>query len=542
MLASALIYLPSHAIDFKRAGDPPIPGPVRARLQRLHGRGPRQADEADVGRHRHRVRRPPRALRAQLLRQPREHPLRDADGRRGIGAVRQVQGLRRAVHGRVRPGRLDGAGPDQPGRHQHHHEEKLSEIAERQLADRSYEWKTVTLLSLGFGLVGLDRWIIAPLFPFMMKDLGVGYQDLGNLIAVLGLFWGVSAIITGAASDRIGRRKILIPAIVLFSLLSGLSGLATGLLSLLLIRSVMGVTEGSFCPASVAATRDTSPPSPPRTEPRPAAEYLRAVRLGLRPDHCYATLTSGSFLALGLRVSGDSRLGDRSLAAFGNPRAGTRDAAGGRDGRASLGHGDPQPQCRLSDASAPVCHDGRLRPRRDDAELPPRLFAPHAATDGLHHVGHRLGGFLEQSGVAGASDILGRRTAAILSFVAACAFLIAFISTGTEPVRLFALLFCLAFCCFGLLALLTGPVATGAVPLQLISSSVGIVSGTGEIFGGGVARRWPATSPHISESSTRCASALAGLAAGILVSLFLKETAPRKLATKIENKPIEVAP
>ena len=31
--------------------------------------------------------------------------------------------------------------------------------------DTSYEWKAVLLLSLGFGLVGLDRWIIAPLLP-----------------------------------------------------------------------------------------------------------------------------------------------------------------------------------------------------------------------------------------------------------------------------------------------------------------------------------------------------------------------------------------
>src|SRR5450755_1905136 len=110
---------------------------------------------------------------------------------------------------------------------------------EPKMWDRAYEWKAVTLLSLGFGLVGLDRWIIAPLFPFMMKDLHLGYQALGNLIAVLGLCWGVSAIITGAISDRIGRREILIPAIILFSVLSGLSGLATGMVSLLFIRSIM---------------------------------------------------------------------------------------------------------------------------------------------------------------------------------------------------------------------------------------------------------------------------------------------------------------
>ena len=126
--------------------------------------------------------------------------------------------------------------------------------------DTSYEWKAVTLLGLGFGLVGLDRWIIAPLFPFMMKDLNLGYQDLGNLIGILGLCWGVFAIVMGGVSDRIGRRKVLIPAILLFSLLSGLSGLAIGLGSLIMIRAIMGLTEGSYCPTSFAATNEASAP------------------------------------------------------------------------------------------------------------------------------------------------------------------------------------------------------------------------------------------------------------------------------------------
>lgn len=36
---------------------------------------------------------------------------------------------------------------------------------------RRYERNAVILLALGFGLVGLDRWIISPLFPAMMADL-----------------------------------------------------------------------------------------------------------------------------------------------------------------------------------------------------------------------------------------------------------------------------------------------------------------------------------------------------------------------------------
>src|SRR5215831_7147432 len=130
--------------------------------------------------------------------------------------------------------------------------------------DTSYEWKAVTLLGIGFGLVGLDRWIIAPLFPCMTTTgvapgcgaagLGLDYQAIGNLVGVLGLVWGVFAAISGRLSDAIGHRKILVPAILLFSMMSGLSGMVASLTGLIAIRGLMGLMEGSYCPTSFTAT------------------------------------------------------------------------------------------------------------------------------------------------------------------------------------------------------------------------------------------------------------------------------------------------
>ncbi|MGE8312495.1 MAG: MFS transporter, partial [Pseudomonas protegens] len=48
-------------------------------------------------------------------------------------------------------------------------------------ANSRYERSMVLLLSLSFGLVGLDRFIILPLFPVIMHDLQLDYQDLGYL-------------------------------------------------------------------------------------------------------------------------------------------------------------------------------------------------------------------------------------------------------------------------------------------------------------------------------------------------------------------------
>lgn len=127
--------------------------------------------------------------------------------------------------------------------------------------DAKYERKAVGLLTIGLGLVGLDRFIINPLFPVMQKDLGLDYQDMGLISAALALAWGCASIFAGGLSDRIGRKKVLIPAMLAFSLLVATSGLATGLLSLLLIRALMGFAEGAYMPASVVSTVAASKPS-----------------------------------------------------------------------------------------------------------------------------------------------------------------------------------------------------------------------------------------------------------------------------------------
>lgn len=127
--------------------------------------------------------------------------------------------------------------------------------------DTSYEFRAITLLAVGFGLVGLDRFIINPLFPVIAEDLGLTYQDLGLISGVLAFTWGFAALFAGKITDRIGSKKVLIISVVLFSILVATSGLATGLISLLVIRALMGLAEGGFVPASIIATVQAAKPS-----------------------------------------------------------------------------------------------------------------------------------------------------------------------------------------------------------------------------------------------------------------------------------------
>src|SRR6185437_5552734 len=140
-----------------------------------------------------------------------------------------------------------------------------------------------------------------------------------------------------------------------------------------------------------------------------------------------------------------------------------------------------------------------------------------------------FGGFLGQWLLAWASDYLGRRLMSIVGFAVGAVFVWLFIQQGPNPMMLFILFFIGAGFAFGLLSLITGPIAVEAAPLGLISTAAGIIIGAGEIFGGGIA---PVIAGSIASSygiQDVLYFALAGLVLGVIVSLFLKETAPRKV-------------
>lgn len=395
--------------------------------------------------------------------------------------------------------------------------------------DTAYEWRAVTLLTLGFGLVGLDRWIIAPLLPTLSKDLHLDYQDGGNIIAALGLAWGIVAIVAGGLSDRLGRRKVLVPAIVAFSLLSGLSGMASGLMSLIVIRAIMGVSEGAFCPTSFACTNDASKPS--RRGLNLGIQQSTFPLFGLAFGPIIATqlltLMSWRWIFVLVAVPG---LILAALLAF-TLREPASIGATGRAERARMSElfkhrNVPLAMVALFCAMSGIFTLSALVPSylADFVEL-------GNVDQGFVTSAIGFGGFLGQLVLPGLSDVLGRRAVTVLSFIAGAGFVYAFAQAGAAIGLSFITLFICCFFCFGLLGLLTGPIAAEAAPPGLVSSTTGIIVGAGEIFGGGVA---PSVAGSVAQHfgiQHTLTMAMVALLVGVAVSAFLVETAPRKLAT-----------
>ena len=121
-------------------------------------------------------------------------------------------------------------------------------------------WGVILLLALGFGLVGIDRFMISTMFPVIARDLKLDYRGIGVIVGALSIAWGLSALFMGQWADRLGRRRLLIGSMIAFSLLTGVSGLATGLIGLVVARVLMGLADGAYTPACLATTIGNAEP------------------------------------------------------------------------------------------------------------------------------------------------------------------------------------------------------------------------------------------------------------------------------------------
>jgi MFS family permease len=126
---------------------------------------------------------------------------------------------------------------------------------------RRYENTLVILLFFTWGTVFLDRMSQLYLAPFFAPEFHLTREQIGLLASVLAICWAGSTFVFGALSDRVGRRKILIPAVFLFSALSWVSGAAQSFHQLLLIRALMGVAEGPCWSVITALIEESSPSS-----------------------------------------------------------------------------------------------------------------------------------------------------------------------------------------------------------------------------------------------------------------------------------------
>ncbi len=124
-----------------------------------------------------------------------------------------------------------------------------------------YENHLVILLSLVGGIVFYERAVISYLFPVIVPELGLQMWQVGLIAAALPLSREMSGWILGTMSARLGRKAVLVLAILTYSVLSWVTGVAISFVHVIAARIVVGMALGPVEPISVAVMVEESTPA-----------------------------------------------------------------------------------------------------------------------------------------------------------------------------------------------------------------------------------------------------------------------------------------
>jgi MFS family permease len=406
--------------------------------------------------------------------------------------------------------------------------------------DTSYEWKIILLLSITFGLVGLDRFVLPIILQSpnstMAADLGLTPADGGTLAGYLGMAWGISAFVMGFLADKIGRRAVMVPAIVVFSLMSVFSGVVGSLVALIFVRIIMGVAEGPVASTGVAIAVEASKPERRGMNNGIFQCMISLFGLALAPYIATRLLESYSWHAV-FMIVGVPGLVMAVLMWF-VIREPVKRMASGHGGGSGVpflsifGHRN----AKVAPLTL-ICAMGGIFVIA--AMLQAYLTAPveanglglDALTAGSVFTAVGFGGCIGQFAMPAISDFIGRKLATLASYILAAVFLYFFTQAGPDnTTTLWILMFFAAMFNFAALAILAGPVAAEAAPPGMLASMAGFVIFAGEFVGGGAAPMIATSIVTNPEYGLRGALYFAtiGLVVGFVVALFLKETAPRR--------------
>jgi predicted MFS family arabinose efflux permease len=279
---------------------------------------------------------------------------------------------------------------------------------------------------------------------------------------------------------------VLTISLIVFSLLIGASGLATGLLTLIAVRVVMGFADGAYTPVSIAGTLAASPASRRGLNIGIQQMMLPLFGLGLAPLFVAGVLRFIEwrlvfliFVIPGLLLAFWVWRTIPSLATPGNPEP----RQSWLDWKTVLSYSNVRVAALLM-----LCWLTCL--------ITTSAFMPNYLVDHLRLAPGQMGIVMSAIGLGASagtlllpwlSDKVGRKPVMALSSIGVLVSLLLLASTGDSVVILFTFLFFVHFFNNALIALTVGPLCIEAVPASLMATASGLVIAVGELFGGGLA-------------------------------------------------------
>jgi EmrB/QacA subfamily drug resistance transporter len=130
-------------------------------------------------------------------------------------------------------------------------------------------WLAIIAASLPMFMATLDNLVVTSALPVIARDLTASIEDLQWVVNAYTLTFATMMLMAVALGDRFGRRRIFLAGIVVFTVASALSALATEPWMLIAARAVQGVGAAALMPLSLTLLAGT------------VSERLRPAAIGI---------------------------------------------------------------------------------------------------------------------------------------------------------------------------------------------------------------------------------------------------------------------
>src|SRR6476659_7122747 len=125
------------------------------------------------------------------------------------------------------------------------------------MASDRRKWLPLALLSVVQFMVVLDIAIVSVALPSIKLDLGFSQENLQWVISAYALVFGGFLLLGGRAADLLGRRRLFLVGLVVFTVSSLLAGCAWSEAALIGARALQGLGAAVITPAALSILSTT---------------------------------------------------------------------------------------------------------------------------------------------------------------------------------------------------------------------------------------------------------------------------------------------
>jgi EmrB/QacA subfamily drug resistance transporter len=130
----------------------------------------------------------------------------------------------------------------------------------RIFADGNRKWWTLAAVAFGLFMIMLDNTVVNVALPSIERDLHITISQLEWIVTSYALVFAALLITGGKLADLLGRRKIFVVGLAVFTLSSLACGMAPNAGFLIGARAVQGVGAALMNPATLSIITATFPP------------------------------------------------------------------------------------------------------------------------------------------------------------------------------------------------------------------------------------------------------------------------------------------